>query len=48
MHSKDMMSTQRGEDFEIKYRSKNRFGFFGNGVTQKDVDKADLAYYLKV
>jgi hypothetical protein len=48
MHFKDMMSTQRGEDFEIKYRSKNRFNFFGNGVTQRDVEGGDLAYYLKV
>lgn len=47
MHFKDMMSTQRGEDFNIKYRSKNRFNFFGNGVTQRDVENADLAYYLK-
>lgn len=48
MHFKDMISTQRGEDFEIKYRSKNRYSFFGNGVTQRDVENADLACYLKV
>jgi hypothetical protein len=47
MHFKDMMSTQRGEDFNIKYRSKNRFSFFGNGVTQRDVEDSDLASYLK-
>jgi hypothetical protein len=48
MHFKDVMSTQRGEDSDIKYRSANRYSFFGNGVTQRDVDEADLAYYMKV
>jgi hypothetical protein len=48
MHYKDMMSTIRGEDYNIKYRSKNRFTFFGNGITWRDAEDADLAYYLKV
>lgn len=46
-HFKDMLSTIRGEHFDIEYRSKNPFAFFGNGLTERDmVDGADLAYYL--
>ncbi|KAH6661828.1 hypothetical protein B0J14DRAFT_622108 [Halenospora varia] len=47
MHFKDMMSTQRGEDFEIKYNSPNRFKFFGNGTDWRDAEGADLSYYLR-
>ncbi|EXJ67978.1 uncharacterized protein A1O5_08592 [Cladophialophora psammophila CBS 110553] len=47
MHFKDMMSTQRGEDFDIKYCSPNRFRFMGNGTTQRDKKDMDLSYYLR-
>ncbi|EXJ86753.1 hypothetical protein A1O3_03707 [Capronia epimyces CBS 606.96] len=47
MHFKDLMSTQRGEDFDIKYCSPNRFRFFGNGTTWRDATNADLSYYLR-
>ncbi|KAK3702417.1 hypothetical protein LTR37_014883 [Vermiconidia calcicola] len=44
----EMISSLRPEDFEIKYRSRNRFRFMGNGRTQMEYDpNADLAYYLK-
>ena len=44
----EMISQLRPEDFEIVYRSKNRFRFMGNGRTQMEYDpNADLAYYLK-
>ena len=48
LHFKAMLGEGlRGEDFEIKYRSQNRFRFFGNGLTTKDMDlDADLAEYL--
>lgn len=41
----------RWEDFEYKYRSKtgNRFAYFGNGWTKKEVDeKADVTPYLRI
>jgi hypothetical protein len=37
----------RPEDFDIKYRSRNRFRFMGNGFTQFELEPgADLAYYV--
>ncbi|KAK5109671.1 hypothetical protein LTR62_006793 [Meristemomyces frigidus] len=43
----DMIERIRPEDFEIRYRSKNRFRFMGNGRTKMEYDpKADLAFYL--
>ncbi|CAK1354968.1 putative sterigmatocystin biosynthesis monooxygenase stcW [Cercospora beticola] len=43
----DMISTLRPEDFEIRYRSRNRFRFMGNGRTLREYDpEADLAFYL--
>lgn len=47
MHFKEMMSVQRGEDFDIKYCSPNRFRFFGNGTTERDAKDMDLSYYLR-
>ena len=47
MHFKEMLDTIRGEDFDIAYRSRNRFSFVGNGMTKLDfVEGADLAWYL--
>ncbi|KAF2208808.1 hypothetical protein CERZMDRAFT_48524 [Cercospora zeae-maydis SCOH1-5] len=43
----DMISTLRPEDFDIQYRSRNRFRFMGNGRTLREYDPdADLAFYL--
>jgi len=36
MQFKDMMSVQRGVDFDIKYCSPNRFRFFRNGTSGRD------------
>ena len=37
----------RGEDFEIRYRSSNRFRFLGNGFTQYELTEGnDLSYYV--
>jgi cation diffusion facilitator CzcD-associated flavoprotein CzcO len=42
-----MVSELRPEDFEITYRSRNRFAFMGNGFTQFELTEgADLAYYV--
>ncbi|KAF7185128.1 putative sterigmatocystin biosynthesis monooxygenase stcW [Pseudocercospora fuligena] len=44
----DMISELRPEDFNIVYRSRNRFRFMGNGRTRREYDpEADLAWYLK-
>ncbi|TKA77630.1 hypothetical protein B0A49_04194, partial [Cryomyces minteri] len=46
-HFKAMLETIRPEDFEIAYRSRNPFKFFGNGLTALDLQEgADLAWYL--
>ena len=43
----DMIKDLRPEDFDIKYRSKNRFRFMGNGRTWREYSPdADLAFYL--
>jgi len=42
-----MIDTIRPEDFDIKYRSRNRFRFMGNGRTQRELRPGeDLAFYL--
>lgn len=42
-----MLSELRPEDFEIKYRSRNRFRFMGNGFTRYELTEgSDLAYYV--
>ena len=43
-----MISEIRGEDFEIDYRTPNRFKFMGNGFTEYELDETnDLAWYVK-
>lgn len=42
-----LISELRPEDFEIEYRSRNRFRFMGNGFTPYELEPdADLAYYV--
>ncbi|TKA69803.1 hypothetical protein B0A55_06461 [Friedmanniomyces simplex] len=43
---REMIERIRPEDFEIRYRSRNRFRFMGNGRTKMYDPKADLAFYL--
>ena len=38
---------ERGEDFEIGYRSGNRFRYMGNGLTTREIEGEDLSFYLK-
>ncbi|KIW19410.1 hypothetical protein PV08_03705 [Exophiala spinifera] len=47
MHFREMLENIRGEDFEISYRSANEFRYLGNGLTLRDANGGDLAYYLK-
>lgn len=43
-----MISEIRGEDFNIDYRSANRFCFMGNGFTEYELnDENDLSWYVK-
>ena len=42
-----MVKQIRPEDFEIRYRSRNRFRFMGNGFTSYELeDGNDLSYYV--
>ena len=44
----DMIKQIRPEDFEIRYHSRNRFRFMGNGFTQYELeDDVDLAWYVE-
>jgi cation diffusion facilitator CzcD-associated flavoprotein CzcO len=44
---KEMIEEIRPEDFDIRYGSKNRFRFMGNGFTRLELDEnADLAFYV--
>ena len=44
---REMIQELRPEDFEIEYRSANRFRFMGNGFTQlEEQEDADLAFYI--
>ena len=44
----ELVKNIRAEDFEIRYRSANRFRFMGNGFTQYELDDdMDLAWYVE-
>lgn len=43
-----MIQELRGEDFDIRYRSTNRFQFMGNGFLKYELEKGnDLAWYVE-
>ena len=42
----ELLERARGEDFEISYRSKNRFRFMGNGLTTRELNDEDLSFYM--
>jgi len=45
---KRLISNLRQEDFNIDYRSPNRFKFMGNGFLQYELEKGnDLAWYVE-
>ncbi|KAI8935358.1 hypothetical protein NX059_007942 [Plenodomus lindquistii] len=46
LHYFEIIGSPRWEDYEIKYRNQNRFAFFGNGRTKRQIEGGDLAYYL--
>jgi cation diffusion facilitator CzcD-associated flavoprotein CzcO len=48
LHYYEMTEKLRPEDFNIKYRSKNRFKFTGSGFTElEQKEDGDLAWYLE-
>ncbi|KAF7185276.1 putative sterigmatocystin biosynthesis monooxygenase stcW [Pseudocercospora fuligena] len=47
LYEKLVNAELRGEDFDIRYRSANRWRFLGNGFTQYELEPGnDLAYYI--
>lgn len=46
VHWRDMLKEPRYEDYDLTYRSVNRFKFMGNGFTKLEVDGGDLSFYL--
>jgi hypothetical protein len=45
---KRVIENIRAEDFDIEYRSPNRFKFFGNGFTPYEMDDTnDMAWYVE-
>lgn len=46
LHYKEVLGEFRTEDFNIEYKSPNRFRFMGNGLTIRETAGGDLAYYV--
>lgn len=45
---KRLIEKIRGEDWVIRYRSVNRWGFLGNGFTKYELEEGnDLAWYVE-
>lgn len=42
----ELLKEPRYEDYHIKYHSRNRFEFLGNGFSTREYDGRDLSYYL--
>ncbi|EWG44738.1 hypothetical protein FVEG_05733 [Fusarium verticillioides 7600] len=47
IHYKEILDEFRTEDFEYKYISGNRFQFMGSGVTFRENNDEDLAWYMR-
>ena len=43
----EILESFRVEDFEMKYRSPNRFRFMGRGITMREESGGDLSYYME-
>lgn len=42
----ETINTPRWEDYELKYTTTNRFGYWGNGFAVREQDGRDLSWYL--
>ncbi|KAF4331907.1 monooxygenase [Fusarium beomiforme] len=47
IHFKEMLDEFRTEDFEYEHTTKNRFQFMGNGMTFREKNDEDLAWYMR-
>lgn len=47
LHYKEILESFRTEDFNIGYRSLNRFRFTRNGLTIREKNGEYLAFYIK-
>ena len=43
----EILESFRVEDFDIEYRSANRFCFMGNGTTMREKSGGDLSFYME-
>lgn len=41
----ELISRPRYEDFDIKYRNRNRWNWLGNGFCQRDVNGQDITFF---
>lgn len=47
IHYKEFLDEFRTEDFSYEYTAKNRFQFLGNGMTFRERNDRDLAWYMR-
>lgn len=47
VHFYEFLEAVRGEDFDIVYRSANRFRFRGDGFTKRERNGEDLAWWME-
>lgn len=45
-HFLEAIAQPRWEDWNFKYRSGNRFQYLGNGMTRREVEGGDLAWFI--
>ncbi|KAI1015761.1 hypothetical protein LB505_011999 [Fusarium chuoi] len=47
IHCKEILDEFRTEDFVYKYTGGSRFRFMGNGLTFREKNDGDLAWYMR-
>lgn len=47
VHYTEMLDEFRTEEFEYEYTAKNWFQFIGNGMTFREKNGKDLAWYMR-
>jgi hypothetical protein len=46
-HFLESIAEPRLQDFEFTYETQNRFAYLGRGLSLRDVQKKDLAWYIR-
>jgi hypothetical protein len=46
LHFQEFLEAFRSEDFDFDYWTPNRFQFLGNGLTKREMNNEDLAFYV--